>query len=126
MRRIVPVLAIAIAMWCLSSCNEKPKDYRFVKKMKDGTEQVEKFEAKNDTDALNLYLDRMSAAIMSNLEKKQPEAFEAMYVISPDGDTLNTDKALLKSVMERIEASQPKKPAVGDTIILGTIPAKSH
>ena len=123
MKRIIPILVIAIALSCLSSCNEKPKSYRFVKIMKDGTEQVEQFEAKNDTDALNLYLDRMSALIVENLEKKT-EPFEAMYVISPGGDTLNTNQDLLKCVMERIEASQPKKPQPGDTIILGTIPAK--
>ena len=114
----------AIAMSCLWSCNEKPQSYRFVKKMKDGTEQVEKIEAKNDTDALNMYLDRMSAAILENLGK-QEEPYEAMFVLSPDGDTLNTNEELLKYVMERIEASQPKKPQVGDTIVLGRVPASA-
>ena len=124
MKRIIPILIAAIAMSCLWSCNEKPKSYRFVKKMKDGTEQVEKIEAKNDTDALNMYLDRMSAAILENLGK-QEEPYEAMFVLSPDGDTLNTNEELLKYVMERIEASQPKKPQVGDTIVLGRAPASA-
>ena len=122
MKKIIPILIAAIALSCLWSCNEKPKSYRFVKKMKDGTEQVEKIEAKNDTDALNLYLDRMSAAIMENLGQKE-EPYEAMFVVSPEGDTLNTNEELLKVVMDRVEASQPKKPQVGDTVILGSIPA---
>ena len=123
MRRIIPILAIAIVLSLLSSCNEKPRHYKFVKKLKDGTEKLEKIEAKNDTDALNLYIDRMSAVVVDNLNNPG-EQIEAMFVVSPEGDTLNTNEELLKCVMERIEASMPKKPQVGDTIVLGTVPAK--
>jgi hypothetical protein len=123
MRRIIPILAIAIVLSLLSSCNEKPRHYKFVKKLKDGTEKLEKIEAKNDTDALNLYIDRMSAVVVDNLNNPG-EQIEAMFVVSPEGDTLNTNEELLKCVMERIEASMPKKPQVGDTIVLGAVPAK--
>ncbi len=123
MRRIIPILAIAIVLSLLSSCNEKPRHYKFVKKLKDGTEKLEKIEAKNDTDALNLYIDRMSAVVVDNLNNPR-EQIEAMFVVSPEGDTLNTNEELLKCVMERIEASMPKKPQVGDTIVLGAVPAK--
>ena len=123
MRRIIPILDIAIVLSLLSSCNEKPRHYKFVKKLKDGTEKLEKIEAKNDTDALNLYIDRMSAVVVDNLNNPG-EQIEAMFVVSPEGDTLNTNEELLKCVMERIEASMPKKPQVGDTIVLGAVPAK--
>ena len=123
MRRIIPILAIAIVLSLLSSCNEKPRHYKFVKKLKDGTEKLEKIEAKNDTDALNLYIDRMSAVVVDHLNNPG-EQIEAMFVVSPEGDTLNTNEELLKCVMERIEASMPKKPQVGDTIVLGAGPAK--
>ena len=123
MRRIIPILAIAIVLSLLSSCNEKPRHYKFVKKLKDGTEKLEKIEAKNDTDALNLYIDRMSAVVVDNLNNPG-EQIEAMFVVSPEGDTLNTNEELLKCVMERIEARMPKKPQVGDTIVLGAVPAK--
>ena len=41
------------------------------------------------------------------------------YINALDG----RQEELLKVVMDRIEASQPKKPQVGDTVILGSIPA---
>ncbi len=100
---------------CLISCNEKPKSYKFVKMLKGGNQDVEEFTAKNDTDALNLYFDRMEKIIVANLEKPE-EAIEAMYVISPDGDTLNTNEELLKVVVKSIPTQQtptqqmPMKP----------------
>ena len=117
MKRIIPALIIAFTLANLSSCNEKPKSDQFVMRAKDGTEKVEKIAAKNDTDALNMYLDRMSAVIVASIEKKEPP-FEAMFVISPEGDTLNTNKELLEYVSRSFQSSQP------DTIMLGTIPAK--
>lgn len=117
MRKLLSVLMVAaVCCGCLSSCNVKPKSYRFVMKAKDGSEKVEDIKAKNDTDALNQYLDRMSQVIVESLEKKEP-AFESMYVISPDGDTLNTDKELLEAVSNNFKSDKP------DTIMLGTIPA---
>jgi hypothetical protein len=91
----------------------------------DGTEQVEEFQAKNDTDALNLYLDRMAAAVIENLDSPQPK-FDKMFVISPDGDTLNTNQELLDHVSKNFQTSVPSAEATGhtDTIILGTMPSK--
>ena len=117
MRRIIPILVIAFTLACISSCNEKPKSYKFVKRAIDGTEQIETISAKNDTDALNMYLDRMSSVIMESIEKKEAP-FEAMFVISPEGDTLNTNKELLEYVSKSLPSATP------DTIQLGVIPAK--
>lgn len=123
------ILAILLAAACaigLMSCNDKPKNYRFVKVAVDGAEQVEDITAVNDTDALKQYFNRMEKIIVENISKQQ-EPFKAMYVISPSGDTLNTDKALLESVMKTLPAleaipgkqqpqRQPLKPI--DKVIL--------
>ena len=100
MKKIISVLLLAVVC-CMFSCNEKPKSYKFVKVTNDGKEEVEKIEAKNDTDALKLYFDRMEKIIMANIGK-QEEPFKAMYVISPDGDTLNTNAELLEAVAKTL------------------------
>ena len=111
-------------MSCMISCNEKPKNYKFVKRAMDGTEQVEEFQAKNDTDALNLYLDRMAAVVIENLNNQVPK-FDKMFVISPDGDTLNTNQELLDHVSKNFQNPAPATTAGHtDTIILGTMPAR--
>ena len=101
MKKIIPILLVAALCCGVLSCNEKPKSYKFVKVTADGKEEVEKFEAKSDTDALNLYFERMEKVIVANIEK-QEEPFKAMFVISPDGDTLNTNKELLEAVMKNV------------------------
>ena len=80
-------------------------------------EQVETFEAKNDTDALKQYFKRMEKIIIENLDK-QDSGIEAMYVISPEGDTLNTNMELLDAVTKDLptmtvpapEATAPEAP----------------
>ena len=101
MKKIVFALLLAVVCCGVFSCNEKPKSYRFVKVTADGKEEVEKIEAKNDTDALNLYFDKMEKIIMANLEK-QEQPYQSMYVISPDGDTLNTDKELIEAISKSL------------------------
>ena len=91
---------------CLISCNEKPRSYKFVKVANDGSEQVEEFDASNDTAALKIYFDRMEKIIVDNINA-QAKPFKAMYVISPDGDTLNTDEELLKTMMSSIPTAIP-------------------
>ena len=100
-RHLFAFILAAVCCGCLVSCNEKPKGYRFVKVQADGKEEVEMIEAKNDTDALNQYFDRMEKIIVANIGKES-EPFKAMYVISPAGDTLNTNKELLESVMKNL------------------------
>ena len=108
MRNIIIILAIiALAGGCFTSCNEKPKSYRFVKVLIDGKETEDQFTAKNDTDALNQYFDRMQKVIVENIDKAQAP-YKSMYVISPEGDTLNTNEELLRAVME----SMPQMPAM--------------
>ena len=107
MKRIIPALIIALA--CLASCNEKPRQYQMVQNMADGQQIVEKFEAENDTVALNQYLDRMTKIIMQNISDstgKAPE-IESMYVISPDGDTLNTDEGMMQVIEQQLSKPQP-------------------
>ena len=121
MRKLLSVLAVAVLCCYMVSCNEKPKSYRFVKLLNDGKEQVEDIEAKNDTDALNQYLDRMQQVIIENLGKGEMP-FKAMYVISPEGDTLNTNKGLMEAVAKGLPqmATPPEgeEPAKVDTIRL--------
>ena len=85
MRRISALIAgVAICGCLLTGCNEKPKSYRFVKVMPNGTEQVESISAMNDTDALKQYLSAMEKAVLANIDKPSEEQYKAMYVISPD------------------------------------------
>ena len=125
MKKIVSVLLLAVVCCCLFSCNEKPKNYRFVKVANDGKEEVEKIEAKNDTDALKLYFDRMEKIILANIGK-QEEPFKAMYVISPDGDTLNTNAELLEAVAKTLPtmAPAPKTVAVPTEPAAEPVPVK--
>ena len=102
MKKIVFVLLLAVVCCGVFSCNEKPKSYKFVTVGDDGKEKVENFSAKNDTDALNLYIDRMEKMLIASLEKQDGPSFTSMYVISPDGDTLNTNKELLDAVSESL------------------------
>ena len=90
---------------CLISCNEKPRSYKFVKIMTDGKEEVEKLEAMNDTLAVKEYFNRMEKIIVANMEK-QDTTIKAMYVISPEGDTLNMNEALM-SVALNLAAPAP-------------------
>ena len=113
MKKIVSILLLAAIVCCGAiSCNEKPKNYRFVTLGKDGKEKVDEFSAKNDVEALKLYFDRMEKVIMDNIGKEP--TYEAMYVLSPDGDTLNTNKELLQSVMKDLPVlvtPEEKSPA---------------
>ena len=115
MKKIVYGLLLAVVCCGVFSCNEKPKSYKFVKVTTDGKEEVESIEAKNDTDALNLYFNKMEKVIMENIEK-QEQPYQAMFVISPDGDTLNTDKELLdaisKSLPTMVEMPEAKTQGV--------------
>lgn len=109
MNKILSLVLLAVMCCCVVSCNEKPKKeqvytYKFVKVTKGGDEAKE-FEAKNDTDALNQYFKMMEKVIIANLDKED-SGIEAMYVISPDGDTLNTDNELLQAVMKEVPAMQ--------------------
>ena len=100
MRKFIAIIAAVAVCGCLlTGCNEKPKSYRFVKVMNDGTEQVEDITAKNDTDALKQYMSAMEKVIMENIDKPDAQPFKAMFVISPEGDTLNTNNELLEAAM---------------------------
>ena len=120
MRKLIAIIAVvAVCGSVLTGCNEKPKSYRFVKVMPDGKELVENITAHNDTDALKQYLSAMEKVIIENMEKPEAERqdFMAMYVVSPDGYTLNTNKALLETVVN--------SEAGVTTIQPGTMPAKA-
>ncbi len=100
MKKILASLFLAaVACGCLVSCNEKPKHYQFVKVTTDGQELVEEITAKNDTDALKLYLDRMEKILVENMDKPDQQQYKVMYIISPSGDTLNTNEQLLQSIV---------------------------
>jgi hypothetical protein len=117
-RILAAVMVVAVCCGCLVSCNEKPRNYKFVKVLQDGKEQVEEFQAPNDTVALNEYIDRMGKMIASSIASGEGSDFKAMFVISPEGDTLNTDEELLKVVSQGLptmvelpEASTNQQPS---------------
>ena len=104
------VLLAAVCCGCLVSCNEKPKSYRYVKVMPDGKEVVETIEAENDTAAAKVFLERM----VKMFSQPQNNPAQAVFIISPEGDTLNTNKELMETVFQQTakpEDSQviPKK-----------------
>ena len=106
-------ILVAVCCGCFVSCNEKPKHYRFVKVLNDGKEEVEQLDAKDDTAALNIYLKRMEEILVQSINKQEESAYRSMYVISPDGDTLNTNEELLKTVVEtQIQKNAPSKVEV--------------
>ena len=104
MKRLIPALALAIVLCAVSSCNEKPRHYTFVQNMSDGKQVVETLDAKNDTVALNMYVDRMSKVIVEAMTDTAANKaqIESMYVISPEGDTLNTNKELMHVIEQQI------------------------
>ena len=92
------MIVAAVCCCCLISCNEKPKNYKFVKVAVDGKEEVEEITAVNDTDAVKQFFGRMEKILVENIEKgKAP--YKSMFVISPEGDTLNKDEALMEAAM---------------------------
>ena len=117
MKKLVYAVLLAVVCCGVFSCNEKPKSYRFVKVTTDGKEEVENIDAKNDTDALNLYFDRMEKIIVENIGK-ETQPFKSMFVISPEGDTLNTNKELIEAISKNLPTvvSLPKEASKVDTL----------
>ncbi len=112
MRKIIPAVIIALCM--LGSCNEKPKHYSFVQNMSDGKQVVEEIDAQNDTVALKMFLDRMSKVIIANMENTDSTSaqIESMFVISPDGDTLNTNQELIQAIEMQVLDRQQNARAI--------------
>lgn len=110
MKKILSIVMVALMCCLVFSCNEKPQHYKFVKVTASG-EQVENLDAKNDTDALKQYFVRMEKILIENIGNPDPD-ITAMYVISPDGDTLNTDPELLKAFTKDLPTmGEPAEPA---------------
>jgi 16S rRNA (uracil1498-N3)-methyltransferase len=86
MKKIVCALLLAVVCCGVFSCNEKPKSYRFVKVTNDGKEEVENIEAKNDTDALNLYFDRMEKIILSAAKQSLTPYLPVLHELTPYAD----------------------------------------
>ncbi len=118
MKKILFILMAAIVCCSVISCNEKPKQYKFVKVMNDGKEQVEELDAKNDTDALKQYIIRMEKILTTSIAKGEEPDFKVMFIVSPEGDTLNTNKDLLEAVAsglpQMIELPAGEAPATAD------------
>ena len=100
-----PLIVAVIALLCLASCNKVPRHYQMVQNMSDGKQVVDTFDAENDTVALNMYLDRMSNIIIQNMNKNDSTAakIESMYVLSPEGDTLNTNPELMDAIERQFQ-----------------------
>lgn len=131
MKRIIPFLVLAALCCGMISCNEKQAkeneteatenvelvSYKFVKNMADGKQIEEQIEAKNDTDALSQFIDRMTKIILEEATAGDDKVkTESMYVISSTGDTLNTNEELMGVIEKQIMTNQPTGQV--------TIPAK--
>ena len=111
MRRFIFSIAVAAACCCcLLSCNEKPKSYKFVKVMNDGKEIVDDIKAMNDPDAVKQFFGVMEKMFVDNAESP----YKVIYLISPAGDTLNTNEELMEAVLNPIavpaDAEEPSAP----------------
>lgn len=105
-RSFLPLIVAVIALSSLVGCNKKPpRQYQMVQNMSDGKQVVETFEADNDTIALNRYLDRMANIVASKLSVSDSTAadIESMFVISPEGDTLNTNPELMHAIEKQFK-----------------------
>ena len=104
MRKFIFSVAVTAACCCcLLSCNEKPKNYKFVKVMPDGKEIVDDIKAMNDTDAVKQFFSQMEKMFVDNAESP----YKVIYLISPAGDTLNTNEELMKAVLNPIAVPVP-------------------
>ena len=117
MKKIIPIVLLAALGCSMMGCTTATEDkankeqteqaeqaaeivYKFVMVRQDGSELVEDLKAKNDTDALALYIERMEKTVVANIDKEVPP-YKEMFVVSPEGDTLNTNEELLKVVTEK-------------------------
>ena len=117
MKKIIPIVLLAALGCSMVGCTTATEDkankeqteqaeqaaeivYKFVMVRQDGSELVEDLKAKNDTDALALYIERMEKTVVANIDKEVPP-YKEMFVVSPEGDTLNTNEELLKVVTEK-------------------------
>ena len=100
MKKLLSAFVLAALCCGMFSCNEKPpQNYKIVKVLNDGKEEVEELVAPNDTVALNMYLDKLGKIIVENMDKEEAP-FKKMFILSPKGDTLNTNEELLNEVMK--------------------------
>ncbi len=109
MRKLIYGIFAAALCCCVISCNEKPGHYRFVQEKADGSQIEEKIEALNDTDAVKQYLERLTAIIIEKMTSGADSVesdIKGMYIISPKGDTLNTNDELMNAIGEEIMKSQ--------------------
>ena len=126
MKKIIPIVLLAALGCSMMGCTTATEDkankeqteqaeqaaeivYKFVMVRQDGSELVEDLKAKNDTDALALYIERMEKTVVANIDKDVPP-YKEMFVVSPEGDTLNTNEELLKVVTEK-SANGQQTPA---------------
>lgn len=110
MKYLSYILIISLAVFSMAGCgcsgNEKGDGYRIVYVSKDGSKNVEKIEALNDTDAVKQFSKKVSSLVFKNLDKDEPP-YEDVYVLSPDGEKLNKNKDLMKAAVGDI--NQMKK-----------------
>ena len=113
MKKILSAILVAALCCGMFSCNEKlPQNYKIVKVLNDGKEEVEELQAANDTVALNMYLDKLGKIIVENMDKEEAP-FQRMFILSPKGDTLNTNEELLNTVMKATNTVPAPAPAPG-------------
>ena len=126
MKKIIPIVMLAALCCGVISCNEKSAkeqntesenveliSYKFVQVMDDGSQISDKIEAKNDTDALTKFIDRMTKVVVEEATAGDSKVkTESMYVISSKGDTLNTNEELMSVIEKQVANQQPVQLAV--------------
>jgi len=111
LKKFLSMMLLAVVCCGLYSCNEAHRSYKIVKVMDDGREEVEELVAPNDTVALSQFIDRMSKSLVESLQKNNDHPFKEMYIVSPSGDTLNTNKELLNAVTKDVPNVSAPAPA---------------
>lgn len=76
--------------------------YRIVYINNDGTEEIEKIEAQNDTDAVRQYTKKVTSIVFKNLDKEDPP-YKDIFVLSPSGEKLNKNKSLMNAAAGNIK-----------------------
>ena len=106
MKFIYHIFALLVAGIILSGCGGsgygKSDSYRIVYVSKDGSKEIEKIEAKNDTDAVKQFTQKVAAIAFSNLDKEE-FPYQDVMVLSPSGEVLNKNKDLMNAVTGNLE-----------------------
>lgn len=107
MRNLSYIIILFLAIFGLAACggsaNKQGGDgYRIVYVSKDGSKEVEKIEAQNDTDAVRQYTKRVAELAFSNLGQKE-FPYKEIQILSPSGENLNKNEEVMRAAVGDLE-----------------------